>query len=121
MSASTSARWRTRRPLAARGDELRLVLGDGARDDHLHVRVQVRRDRARARRRCPRRAAPRRAAGERSQPETVAAVAAQHAGDARHAGAADAEQVHLGAHGRRSRKAQELARDGARRHRAARS
>ncbi len=98
MSASTSERWRTRRPCrrARRRAPARLV--DRARDDQLHAGPQVRGivpdariDALGAQLLDGRR----RAVAARDG----AAVPAQHARDARHAGAADAEQVQL-AHGR---------------------
>ena len=99
MSASTSARWPHAQAAAARGHELGLVVVDRPRDDQLHVAVQVRRVVADARvdaLRAQLLDGRRRAIAARDR----AAVAPQHARDARHAGAADAQEVQLGAHGR---------------------
>ena len=98
MSASTSERWRTRRPWPRARRELRLGLVDRGRDDQLHARPQVRRIVPDARidalgaQLLDRRG---RAIAARDR----AAVPAQHARDARHAGSAD---PHAGA-ARRSR------------------
>ena len=96
---------------SASGGELGLVVGDRARDDDLHVPVQVRgivtdlRVDALGAQLVDR-------GGGAIASRDRAAVALQHARDARHAGATDAHQVDLGAHVRSPREAQELACDG---------
>ena len=84
-------------PAAARGSQLRLVVGDRARDDDLHVPVQVRGIVADLRVDALGAQLLDRGGGAIASRDR-SAVALQHARDARHAGATDAHQVHLGAH-----------------------